>query len=155
MVSTVIPIASDHRGFELKARCIEWLAAHGYASKDLGTNTEARCDASDFAEKLAHEIGNAPGRFGVLICGTGQAMAMTANRFRNIRAALCTSMEMVKAAREHNDANVLAIGADFTDEETAMRYIEVFLGTQTLGGRYAERRAKLDKLGGLPAEISN
>jgi len=148
-MSIVIPIASDHRGFELKAKCVEWLAAHGYAPEDLGTNSEARCDASDFAEKLAHEIGNAPGRFGVLICGTGQAMAMTADRHRNIRAALCTSMEMVKAAREHNDANVLAIGADLTDEKTALQYIEAFLGTQTLGGRYAERRAKLDKLGGL------
>lgn len=148
-MSAVIPIASDHRGFELKAKCVKWLAAHGYAPKDLGTNSETRCDASDFAEKLAHEIGNAPGRFGVLICGTGQAMAITANRFRNIRAALCTSMEMVKAAREHNDANVLAIGADFTDEETALLYIEAFLDIQTLGGRYAQRRAKLYKLGGL------
>jgi ribose 5-phosphate isomerase B len=148
-MSTVIPIASDHRGFKLKAKCIEWLAARGYAPKDLGTDSEVRCDASDLAEKLAREIGNAPVRFGVLICGTGQAMAMTANRFRNIRAALCTSMETVKAAREHNDANVLAIGADFTDEKTALQYIEAFLGTQTLGGRYAERRAKLDKLGGL------
>jgi ribose 5-phosphate isomerase B len=148
-MSTVVPIASDHRGFALKAKCIEWLAAHGHAPKDLGTNGEARCDAGDFAGKLAHEIGNAPGGLGVLICGTGQAMAMTANRFRNIRAALCTSMEMVKAAREHNDANVLAIGADFTDEKTALQYIEAFLGTQTLGGRYAERRAKLDQLGGL------
>jgi len=148
-MSTVIAIASDHRGFELKAKCIKWLAVHGYTPKDLGTNSELRCDASDFAEKLAHEIGNEPGGFGVLICGTGQAMAMTANRFRNTRAALCTSIEMVKAAREHNDANVLAIGADFTDEKTALRYIEAFLDTQTLGGRYTERRAKLDKLGGL------
>jgi ribose 5-phosphate isomerase B len=148
-MSTVVPIASDHRGFALKAKCIAWLAAHGYAPKDLGTDSEERCDAGDFAEKLAHEIGNAAGRFGVLICGTGQAMAMTANRFRNIRAALCTSIEMATAAREHNDANVLAIGADFTGEKTALQYIEAFLGTQTLGGRYAERRTKLDRLGGL------
>lgn len=148
-MSTIIPIASDHRGFALKVKCVEWLAGHGYAPNDLGTNSEARCDASDFAEKLVREIGHAPGRFGVLICGTGQAMAMTANRFRNIRAALCTTMEMVNAAREHNDANVLVIGADFTDENTALQYIQAFLAIQTLGGHYAERRAKIDKLGGL------
>ena len=148
-MSTVVAIASDHRGYKLKAKCIEWLARHGYEPKDLGTNSEARCDASDFAQKVTREIGSAPGRFGVLICGTGQAMAMTANRFRNARAALCTSIGMVRAAREHNDANILVIGADFTDERTALQFVEAFLGTHALVSHYAARRDKLDKLGGI------
>ena len=80
---------------------------------------------------------------------TRQAMAMTANRYRNIRAALCTTPEVARLAREHNDANVLALGADVIDEKTALRCLEVFLKTAHLGGRYAERRDKLTELGGL------
>jgi ribose 5-phosphate isomerase B len=149
MPNVSVLIAADHRGVALKAKLAAWLQAKGYAPKDLGTNSAERCDASDFAKKLAEAFKAGTGQFGILICGTGQAMAMTANRYKNIRAALCTDVEMARLAREHNDANVLALGADITDEATALQCVEVFLKTATLGGRYAERRDKLTELGGL------
>jgi ribose 5-phosphate isomerase B len=149
MKKTVIPIGSDHRGFKLKARFVEWLEANGYAVKDLGTDREERCDALDFAKKIAVEFKSNEAHTGVLICGTGQAMAMTANRYKNIRAALCSSAEIAKLAREHNDANVLVLGADFVKPEEALECLKGFLGTPFLGGRYAKRRDKLTELGGL------
>lgn len=117
--------------------------------KDLGTDSAERCDALTFAKKLAAEFTADRAQTGVLICGTGQAMAMTANRYQKIRAALCTSVDMARLAREHNDANVLCLGADMISEETAFKCLETFLSTPFLGGRYAERRDALTKLGGL------
>ena len=149
MPDMIVLIAADHRGFELKAKFIEWLKAHGYTPKDLGTNSAERCDAGDFAVKMAKEVQANPDQFGVLICGSGQAMTMTANRFRNIRAALCANPEIAQLAREHNDANILSLGADFTDAATALKCLETFMKTKFLGGRYAERRDKLTDLGGL------
>jgi ribose 5-phosphate isomerase B len=142
-------IAADHRGVKLKAKLIAWLAKNGYEAKDLGTDSEERCDALDFASKMAREFKNNQGRFGVLICGTGHAMAMTANRYKNIRAILGLNVELARLGREHNDANVLALASDFTGDDTAQKILEVFLKTQCLGGRYAERRDRLTELGGL------
>jgi len=146
---TPILIAADHRGFSLKAKVIGWLKQRGYEPKDLGTDSEERCDALDYAKKVALELKANPDQFGILICGTGQAMAMTANRYKNIRAALCTNTEMARLTREHNDANVLALGSDITDEKASLAILEMFLKTKFLGGRYAERRDRLTDLGGL------
>jgi ribose 5-phosphate isomerase B len=145
----VVFIAADHRGFALKARLIAWLGEHGYVAKDLGARSTERCDAIDFARQMAAEIGGKEGSFGVLICGTGQAMAMTANRYRHLRAALCADTTTARLAREHNDANILALGADIVGPEVAVDCLETFLKTQALGGRYAARRDKLAALGGL------
>jgi len=149
MSGMVILIASDHRGMQLKEGLTAWLKEHHYTPKDLGSHSEARCDASDFAKKLAEELKTGAAPFGVLICGSGQAMAMTANRYRNVRAALCVNAEMARLARQHNDANVLALGADIIDAITAQNCLDVFLKTVFLGGRYADRRDKLTDLGGL------
>ncbi|THD77365.1 MAG: RpiB/LacA/LacB family sugar-phosphate isomerase [Phenylobacterium sp.] len=149
MTKPVIPIASDHRGFPLKVQLIGWLEQHGYEVRDLGTHSAERCDALDYARTLATEFGSNPTQFGVLICGSGQAMAMAANRYKNIRAALCGSVEMARTTREHNDANVLALGADFTPPDLALEILETFLTTTSLSGRYAERREALTALGGL------
>jgi ribose 5-phosphate isomerase B len=149
MTNLVIPIAADHRGYSLKTRMMAWLAQHGYQPQDLGTDDESRCDASDFAEKFAAQFKSNAGQSGVLICGSGQAMAMTANRFAHLRAALCTNTTMARLSREHNDANVLVLGADIVGEGLALECLEVFLGTKFLGGRYAERLAKFTALGGL------
>jgi ribose 5-phosphate isomerase B len=148
MAQTVL-LASDHRGFGLKSRLQEWLSAQGYRPRDLGAHSHERCDAGDFAQSMAQGLGPGAGQFGVLICATGQAMAMTANRHRHIRAALCSLPDVARLAREHNDANVLVLGADFISEEIAQQCLEAFLKTQFLGGRYAERRDKLTALGGL------
>ncbi len=142
-------VASDHRGFPLKAQVLSWLEGKGYAVNDLGARSDERCDAFDFATKLAGELKADPAQRGILICGSGQAMAMTANRYQHIRAALCGEVTSARLSREHNDANVLVLGADIITPETALNCIETFLGTQFLGGRYAERRDRLTELGGL------
>jgi len=149
MANTVIPIGADHRGFALKTRFVTWLNTHGFQAKDLGAHSADRCDALDIAKAMAEDFNAHALQFGVLICGTGQAMAMTANRYKSLRAALCTNPEMARLAREHNDANVLALGADITPPDAALQIFEVFLGTEALGGRYAERRDRLNLLGGL------
>jgi ribose 5-phosphate isomerase B len=146
---TIIPIAADHRGYALKAQCISWLEQNGYAPKDLGTHGSARCDALDYAQKLAAELSSNSIQSGILICGSGQAMTMTANRYQHLRAALCGSVAMAKTTREHNDANVLVLGADFTPQEEALKIVQTFLDTEFLGGKYAERRDALTALGGL------
>jgi ribose 5-phosphate isomerase B len=145
----VVPIGADHRGFPLKGQIIDWLEQHGYAPKDLGAHNAERCDALDYALKMADQFGANAIQFGVLICGSGQAMTMAANRYKHIRAALCDSIDMAKTTREHNDANVLCVGADFTATEDALEILEAFLTTKFLGGRYAERRDALTNLGGL------
>jgi len=149
MSKTVIPIGADHRGYALKAQCIGWLEQNGYVPKDLGAHGPERCDALDYAKALAADFTSNPVQSGILICGSGQAMAMTANRHQHVRAALCGSVAMAKTAREHNDANVLVLGADFTPQDEALKILQTFLDTEFLGGRYAERRDALTALGGL------
>lgn len=149
MSNSLILIASDHRGISLKAEIISWLKENKFEVQDLGTNTEDRCDASDYAIKLAAELKTGADKRGILICGTGQVMAMTSNRFRHIRAALCTNSTMARMARQHNDANVLVLGAHVTGIEVARDCVDVFLGTDFLGGRYADRCKKLTDMGGL------
>jgi ribose 5-phosphate isomerase B len=149
MPDPVVYFAADHRGFFLKAKLRTLLGGHGFAVEDLGTDSEARCDASDFASRMAIEMAGKRDCFGVLICGTGLAMAMTANRYRHLRAALCSNATMARLARQHNDANILVLGADITGDAVSADCLEVFLKTEFLGGRYAERRDKLTALGGL------
>jgi ribose 5-phosphate isomerase B len=149
MTKPVVPIGSDHRGFSLKAQVVSWLEQNGYAPKDLGPHSAERCDALDYAKEMAAEFHSGDVQMGVLICGSGQAMAMTANRYGKLRAALCDSVAMARTTREHNDANVLALGADFTSPDEALKILETFLKTECLGGRYAERRDALTALGGL------
>ena len=149
MTKPVIAIGSDHRGFALKAQFIGWLEQGGYAPRDLGAHGAERCDALDYARAMAAEFKSGDVRMGVLICGSGQAMAMAANRHGKLRAALCDSVAMARTTREHNDANVLALGADFTSPDEALRILETFLTTECLGGKYAERRDALTALGGL------
>ncbi len=149
MSKTVIPIGADHRGYALKAQLIGWLEQNGYAAKDLGTHSTDRCDALDYAKKLAAEFKSNAIQCGILICGSGQAMTMSANRHQHLRAALCGSVAMAKTTREHNDANVLVLGADFTSHDEALKILRTFLATEFLGGRYAERRDALTALGDL------
>lgn len=142
-------LASDHRGFALKSKLLIWLAEHKFEAKDLGTNSEERCDAGDFATRLALQISKNAMHFGILICGTGQAMTMTANRYKHLRAALCSDSTVARLSRQHNDANVLVLGADITGDAVALDCLDVFLNTEFLCGRYAERRDKLTALGGI------
>jgi len=149
MTDTEIFVASDHRGFNLKSEVLSWLKDNGYSAHDLGPANESRCDALDFAVKLADRVKNTPNSKGVLICGSGQAMTMTANRFAHLRAALCMNTSAARLCREHNDANVIVFGSDFIGKGLALESLQTFLETQTLGGRYAERAKRLDDLGGI------
>lgn len=149
MASSLIHLASDHRGFALKTKIISWLTAESLSCVDLGTKDDTRCDASAFAVKLAAALKTDATQRGILICGSGQAMAMTANRYQHLRAALCFNSTMARLAREHNDANVLVLGADIVGEAVAMDCLATFMKTDFLGGRYAERRDYLTNLGGL------
>jgi len=149
MSQPVVYIASDHRGFSFKNSFVTWLREHGYEPRDLGADSERRCDASDFAVKMATAMKNDPSGIGVLICGTGQAMAMTANRYQHIRAAVCANSTVARMAREHNDANVLALGANIIGLDVALDCLDIFLKTEFLGGRYADRRQTLINMGGL------
>jgi RpiB/LacA/LacB family sugar-phosphate isomerase len=142
----IIGLASDHRGYELKTQLIGFLRGKGHMPLDVGTHSPDRCDAQDYAVAAALAIKEGKCKSAILICGSGQMMAITANRFPHIRAAVCTHTTAVRATRQHNDANVLAIGADFMGMDLIKDCIETFIKTEFLGGRYAERNEKLAKL---------
>jgi ribose 5-phosphate isomerase B len=141
-----IAMASDHRGVALKARLAGWLRARDYGLTDCGTEGEARVDAMDYALKAVDEIRTGRADFAIGICGSGQMMAITANRFSFVRATLLHTVDEAGPAREHGDANMLVLGADVTDASVAEHILAKFLGTAALGDRYAERRARLAKL---------
>jgi ribose 5-phosphate isomerase B len=142
-----ISIAADHRGVALKGRLSEWLLANGYSVKDCGTDSSSeRVDAMDYALRLAAEIKAGRSDFAIGICGSGQMMAITANRFPFMRATLLHTAEECVGAREHGDANMLVLGADITADAAAADILETFLNTAAIGDRYAERRERLAKL---------
>lgn len=147
-----ITIASDHRGVAMKARLGRWLRANGYSITDCGPDSaNERVDAMDFALRAVAEINEARSNFAIAICGSGQMMAMTANRFSFIRATLLHTEQEAVWARQHGDANVLVLGADVVDEEAAVRILSAFLETAALGDRYAARRERLARLDGATA----
>ncbi|MFT6345975.1 MAG: ribose 5-phosphate isomerase B [Myxococcota bacterium] len=138
-----IAIASDHAGFDLKSIIIK-----EFESKlqiiDLGCdNSETSVDYPDFAQKLAGEIINKSADFGILVCGSGIGISIAANRFSQIRAALCHNSQIAELSRKHNDANVLCLGARIVDEKTAIQTVQTFLKTDFEGGRHANRIKKL------------
>ena len=142
-----IAIAADHRGVALKTRLKTWLVAEGYAVTDHGTDADAgRVDAMDYALALVADIKAGRSDLAIGICGSGQMMAITANRFPFVRATLLHTPEESVSARQHGDANKLVLGADVTAPATAERILEIFLNTAAQGDRYAARRERLAKL---------
>ncbi len=142
-----IAVASDHRGVALKARLTQWLGSHGYTVKNCGADSGSeRVDAMDYALRLVTEIKSGRSAFAVGICGSGQMMAITANRFPFIRATLLHTVSESGPARAHGDANMLVLGADLIDGATAENILQTFLNTSAEGGRYAIRRKSLAKL---------
>jgi len=141
-----ILIASDHAGFSLKQHLIKELPAitEGLEFIDLGTHDEKSVDYPDFSKKLAQEFLSKKGDFGILICGSGQGMAMGANRFKHIRAALCWDIPSSQLSRRHNDANVLCLGSRLIPFGYAVEIAKVWLSTPFEGGRHQGRVSKLD-----------
>jgi ribose 5-phosphate isomerase B len=142
-MSKIIAIASDHAGFDLKEVLKKELDLSGYKALDLGADSKESVDYPDFGYKLAEKVASGACEFGVLICGSGIGISIAANRNKKIRAALCHNKEMAKLARQHNNANVLALGAKFVDEQTAKDCLKEFLNTDFEGGRHEKRVEKL------------
>ncbi len=140
---TIIAIASDHAGFERKALLIEEIARLGFTALDLGTHNTESVDYPDYGKKVADAVANGEAALGVVICGSGIGISIAANRNPKIRAALCHSEETARLARQHNDANVLALGARITDEPTSIVCLRAFLTTPFEGGRHTTRVNKL------------
>jgi ribose 5-phosphate isomerase B len=138
-----IAVASDHAGYDLKAALAEELGALGYEVVDLGTDGPESVDYPDFAKVMIGAIIDGRVERGVLVCGTGVGISIAANRHPGIRAALCHNETTARLAREHNDANVLALGARIVGVEVAKDCLKAFLTTEFAGGRHAKRVAKL------------
>jgi len=138
-----IAIASDHAGYDLKALLSRELADMGYDVVDLGADGPQSVDYPDFGAALAKMVQAGEVERGVLVCGTGIGIAMAANRHPGVRAAVCWDETSARLTREHNDANVLALGARLLGVEVAKACLRTFLGTQFAGGRHERRVAKL------------
>lgn len=140
-----ITIASDHAGFELKTLIIKELKQQ-YKILDLGCNdSTTSVDYPDFAQELAHKIIKKEADFGILICGSGIGISIAANRFKEVRAALCHNQKTARLSRQHNDANVLCLGARIVSETNAIKIVKAFLNTNFEGGRHIKRVEKLSK----------
>ena len=139
----IIGIGCDHAGFHLKERVNKWLLENGYSIRDFGTTTEESVDYHDFAHAVSQSIEQGDTNMGVLICGTGIGMTMSANRHKGIRAALCKDGNACEMARKHNDANVLCIGARNTNPAILFDMLGCFFNTEFEGGRHQKRIEKI------------
>ena len=139
-----IALAADHAGYEFKDALASYLREKGYDVIDLGTNSSDSVDYPVYAKKLCSSVLSGECEKGILVCGTGIGMSIAANRHKGIRAALCTIPEYARLAREHNNANVLCLGARFVGFDEAVKITDVFLNTEFLGGRHQNRVNQLD-----------
>ena len=141
----MIALGCDHGGYELKQEIIKYLEAHGLEYKDYGTYSTESCDYSDYAQAVAKAILSKECDRGILICGTGIGISIAANRFPGIRAANCTDCFMAEATREHNDANILALGARVVGSGLALKIVDTFLNTEfSKDSRHIRRIGKID-----------
>lgn len=141
--SKPIAIGSDHAGFEYKTALISFLEGKGIAFKDFGTHSTDSVDYPDFAHPVALAVENEEASFGILLCGTANGVAITANKHQHIRAAICWGEEIAQLVRQHNNANILCIPARFVSEATAEKMLQVFMDTPFEGGRHANRVNKI------------
>jgi ribose 5-phosphate isomerase B len=141
-----IAIGADHAGFALKEKLRQQLASDGHEVVDFGPATGDSCDYPDFAQPVARDVAQGRSDRGILVCSTGIGMAMAANKVTGVRAAPAQSEDEVRLTREHNDANVLTLGARYLDEGRAIELIHIFLGTEFAGGRHARRVAKIAQM---------
>lgn len=143
MTSAAIAIASDHAGFPLKSDLAEFLRDKGLEVLDLGTDGDASVDYPDFAIEMARALKDGKASRGVLVCGTGLGISMAANRYPWVRAALCHDVTTARLCREHNDANVIALGGRLLGVEVARDCLQTFLTTEFGGDRHARRVGKM------------
>lgn len=138
-----IAIGCDHAGFEYKEALKQWLTEQGFKVKDFGANSLDSVDYPDFAHPTAASVETGEAAFGILLCGSANGVAITANKHQHIRAGLCWENEVASLVRKHNDANVLCIPARFVALPLAKEMIETFITTAFEGGRHANRVGKI------------
>jgi ribose 5-phosphate isomerase B len=138
-----IAIGCDHAGFEYKENLKRWLEQNGYETKDFGTYNADSTDYADFAHPVAKNVEDKQYTFGILICGSANGVAITANKHQGVRAAICWNEELAGLARQHNDANVVCIPARFVNYELAEKITDRFLHESFEGGRHARRVEKI------------
>ena len=138
-----IAIGADHAGFSLKEKLKKYLLEKGIEVKDFGPDSEQSVDYPDFAHPVASAIEKKEFDFGLLMCGSGNGINMTANKHAGIRSALCWNSEIAKLARQHNNANILTLPARFIEEAEAKKCVDVFLSTPFEGGRHEGRVKKI------------
>ena len=140
---TNIAIGSDHAGFSYKEAIKDHLTQAGFEVNDLGTFTDASCDYPDYAHAVASAVEAGVSLFGVLVCGSANGVAITANKHAGIRAAICWEKEIAILARAHNNANIICVPARFVSVDSALEMVDVFLSTEFEGGRHATRVGKI------------
>ena len=138
-----VPIGSDQAGFEYKEGLKRWLEEHDYEVIDFGAHNTDSSDYADFAHPVANDVDQKNTSFGILVCGSANGVAITANKHQGIRAAICWNEELASLARRHNDANIVCIPARFISIELAERILETFLEAPFEGGRHARRVRKI------------
>ena len=138
-----ISIGNDHAGPDYKKAIVQYLEEKGYTIMNHGTDTFESVDYPDFGHEVAYDVQMKKADFGIVICGSGNGIAMTANKHQDVRAALCWMKEIAELARQHNDANVISIPARYTSIPQAVAMVETFLTTQFEGGRHANRVNKI------------
>ena len=146
---TVVALGADHAGFSLKEAVKAWLLGRGHRVVDFGTDSTDSVDYPDYATAVATAVSNGAAARGVLVCGTGIGMAIAANKIGGIRAAQCRDEASARVSRQHNDTNVLALGARITSDEDAIAIVDAWLRTAFEGGRHHRR---LDKVTALEAD---
>lgn len=145
-MSEIIPMACDHAGYELKEVVKKYLEDKGFEVKDYGTNSSDSVDYPDFAHQVGRAINCGEFRRGIVICGSGNGVQMTVNKYPNVRCALCWTAEIAHLGRQHNDCNVISMPARFIPQETALEIVDEFLNTDFEGGRHQRRVEKINML---------
>lgn len=138
-----IAIGCDHGGYDYKDSIIQFLKSRNIEVHDFGTNSPDSVDYPDFIHPVAEEVTNGTADLGIILCGSGNGAAMTANKHPKVRAALCWTAELASLGRQHNNANVLSIPARFVSEAVALEMVEAFLTSDFEGGRHARRVDKI------------
>jgi ribose 5-phosphate isomerase B len=138
-----IAVASDHAGYKMKEGLIKYVKSLGHSVRDLGPDSDERCDYPDYAKKAAKAVSQKKYPRAILICGSGVGMAMTANKFRGVRAAQCNSIYEAEMSRKHNDSNICTLGSRIIRFDKAKKIVKVWLRTKFEGGRHRGRVKKI------------
>lgn len=141
-----IALGADHGGFELKEKVKKHLLEKNIEVVDFGTHSTESVDYPQFGHAVGHAVANKEVDFGIIVCGTGIGISLAANKISGVRAALCTNTTMAKLTREHNDANILAMGGRIVGDVLALEMVDIFLSTEFAGGRHQKRIDAIEKI---------